>query len=75
MDLYTMGTMLLNYATKGGMIAAGGAMLLISLASATGLLHRPPTDHLLVVLGNYFIIGALIGGLAGLVVILRDRQK
>lgn len=75
MDLYQSGTTLINYAAKGGMIAAGGGMLLISLASAVGLLHRPPTDHLLVVLGNYFLIGALIGALIGLVVILRERQE
>lgn len=75
MNLYTLGTTLFNYATKGGMIAAGGGMLLISLASAVGLLHQPTSERLLIVLGNYFLIGALIGALVGLVVILRERHQ
>lgn len=74
MDLYTIGSTIFNYAAKGGMIAAGGGMLLISLASAVGLLHRPPSDHLMILLGNYFLIGAIIGGLVGLVVLLRRRE-
>ena len=75
MDLYTIGTTLFNYAAKGGMIAAGGGMLLISLATAAGMLHQPPSDHLLIVLGNYFLIGALIGALVGLVVVLHERRQ
>ena len=50
-----LGTTLFNYAAKGGMIAAGGGMLLISLASAAGLLHQPTSERLLIVLGNYFL--------------------
>ena len=75
MDLYTIGSTIFNYAAKGGMIAAGGGMLLISLAAAVGILNRPPSDYLLILLGDYFLIGALIGGLVGLVVILRERRQ
>ena len=70
-----LGTTLFNYAAKGGMIAAGGGMLHISLASAAGLLHQPTSERLLIVLGNYFLIGALIGTLVGLVVVLRERRQ
>lgn len=75
MDLYRLGVTLFNYAAKGGTLAAGGGMLIISLAVTFGFLPQPPTDHLLVVLGNYFIIGALLGGLVGLVVALRQRRE
>ncbi|MFN2136528.1 MAG: hypothetical protein ACK2UK_11275 [Candidatus Promineifilaceae bacterium] len=75
MNLYQMGELLLNYAFKGGLITAGGGMLLISLAAALGILHQPPTDRLLILLGDYFLIGALIGGLVGLVVIFRQHRS
>lgn len=74
-DLYTVGSTLFNYAAKGGVIAASGGMLFISLATAVGWFRQPPSERLLIVLGNYFLIGALIGGLVGLVVILRNRRE
>jgi len=56
------------------MIAAGGGMLIISLAVTAGYLHPPTSERLLFVLGNYFLIGALVGGLVGLVIALRKRR-
>jgi hypothetical protein len=75
MNLYQAAERLLNYALKGGMIAAGGGMLLISLATTFGLLRQPPTERLLIVLGDYFLIGALIGAVIGLLIIVRDRRS
>lgn len=75
MNLYQAGELLLSYVLKGGMIAAGGGMLLISLAAAFGLLHQPPADRLLILLGDYFLLGALLGGLVGLVIVLRERRS
>ena len=74
MELVTLGTTIINYAAKGGMIAAGGGMLIISLAVTAGYLHPPTSERLLFVLGNYFLIGALVGGLVGLVIALRKRR-
>jgi hypothetical protein len=75
MDLYSAGTRLLNYAVKGGMLAAGAGMLIISIAIALGRLPQPPTERMIVVLTNYFLFGAVIGGLAGLVIILRQYRQ
>jgi hypothetical protein len=55
------------------MIAAGGGMLIISLAVTAGYLPQPTSERLLNVLGNYFLIGAVIGALVGLIVALRER--
>ncbi|MEJ2752035.1 MAG: hypothetical protein P8169_05060 [Chloroflexota bacterium] len=74
MELVTLGTTIINYAAKGGMIAAGGGMLIISLAVTAGYLPQPTSERLLNVLGNYFLIGAVIGALVGLIVALRERQ-
>jgi len=73
MELVTLGTTIINYAAKGGMIAAGGGMLIISLAVTAGYLPQPTSERLLNVLGNYFLIGAVIGALVGLIVALRER--
>jgi hypothetical protein len=75
MDLYTIGTTLVNYAARGGMIAAAAGMLYITISTAVGGLRQPTTERLLIVLGDYFLIGAAIGGLVGLVVILRSRRQ
>jgi hypothetical protein len=74
MELVTIGTTIANYAVKGGMIAAGGGMLIISLATTAGYLPQPTSERLLIVLGNYFLIGAVIGALVGLIIALRKRQ-
>lgn len=74
MDLFALGTMIINYAARGGMIAAGGGMLLISLAAAAGYLPQPTSERLLIVLGNYFLVGALIGAVVGLVVVWREQN-
>ncbi|MFN2141261.1 MAG: hypothetical protein ACK2U5_12315 [Candidatus Promineifilaceae bacterium] len=74
MDLYRLGASVINHAAKGGMIAAGGGMLIISLAVTAGYLPQPTSERLLNVLGNYFLIGAVIGALVGLIVALRERQ-
>jgi hypothetical protein len=74
MELVTLGTTIINYAAKGGMIAAGGGMLIISLAVTAGYLPQPTSERLLNVLGNYFLIGAVIGSLVGLIVALRERR-
>ena len=74
MELVTLGTTIVNYAANGGMIAAGGGMLIISLAVTAGYLPQPTSERLLNVLGNYFLIGAVIGSLVGLIVALRERQ-
>ena len=74
MELVTLGTTIINYAAKGGMIAAGGGMLIISLAVTAGYLPQPTSERLLNVLGNYFLIGAVIGALVGLIVALRERR-
>lgn len=75
MNLITLGTTILNYALRGGLAIAGGGMLLISLSAAFGLLRQPPADRLLILLGDYFLIGALLGGLVGLVMVLRERRS
>jgi hypothetical protein len=74
MELVTIGTTIANYAVKGGMISAGGGMLVISLAATAGYLPQPTSERLLIVLGNYFLIGAAIGALVGLIIALRKRQ-
>ena len=75
MDLYTIGTTLVNYAVRGGMIAAAAGMFYITLTTAVGGLRQPTTERLLIVLGDYFLIGAAIGGLVGLVILLRNRSR
>ncbi len=74
MNLITAGKILYDYALKGGLIAASGGMLIISLSTVAGQLRQPTSERLLIVLGNYFIIGAVIGGGVGLIVLLRRRR-
>ena len=57
------------------MTAAGGGMLLISLASAIGYLPQPTSERLLIVLGNYFIIGAVVGAVVGVVVVWHGNRR
>ena len=68
--MYKMGQTVLDYGTKGALLAAGGALVIFTLAVTFDFMRQPPTQRLLIVLGNYFITGALLGGLVGLLVSL-----
>jgi len=71
MDKYfAAGRTILDFATKGGLLAAGGAMAVFTVATLLDWMRQPPADRLWVVLGNYFVTGALVGGLVGLAVVL-----
>lgn len=67
MDIYKLARMVLDYGSRGAMIAAGGALAVFTLAATFDLMRQPPNERLLAVLLNYFITGALLGGLVGLV--------
>lgn len=66
MDIYKLARMVFDYGSKGAFIAAGAALMVFTVASTFDLMRQPPSDRLLAVLLNYFITGAVIGGLAGL---------
>jgi hypothetical protein len=74
MKLYEVGRTVLDAAWRGGLLAAGGALVVFTLAPLLELMRRPPADRLLLVLGNYFIVGAVLGGLVGLALVLWRRK-
>jgi hypothetical protein len=72
MDYFKAGRTIVEYAWKGGLIVAGGALAAFMLAIPFGWLRQPPTERLLSVLVNYFVVGALAGGLVAAAILARD---
>lgn len=58
--------LIFDTAVRGALITAGGALAVFTLAATFDLMRQPPTERLLAVLFNYFLAGAVLGTLWGL---------